>query len=140
MRLLQLTLIAALGVALIPNTATARSTDPCAALKGRDLAPGAGPRAVRRGATLHFCGRGHDVRRLGGAPTVEDTDGNLLLLHRRGKVEVLDVTTGRRAALGKVGQILQPEVVASAGAAAVRGRGGGSTGVLGAPGPPGVGG
>lgn len=122
MRLLKLTVLLALAASLIPQAAVAtpRPADACAALKGRDLAPGKGQRAVRRGTALRYCAPGGKVRRLGGSPSVRRADGRLLLLHRRGRVEVLDIGTGRRATLGPVAAIVHAEVVASAGVAAVR--------------------
>lgn len=122
MRLLKLIVLAALGASLIsvPATAKPARVDRCAALKGHDLAPGKGQRAVRRGAELRFCSRGGAVRRLGGSPSVRGADGHLLLVHRRGRVQVLDVSTGRLGHVGAVGAVVQAKVVASAGAVAVR--------------------
>ena len=134
MRLPKLLLIAALGAILLPSGAQARTANPCAALTGRDLAPGAGQRAVLRGSTLQFCARGGAVRRLGGAPAVRAADERLLLLHRRGTAEVLDVGTGRRATLGPVDEIVAAHVVNRAGVAAVRRTATGDTVLVVAPG------
>lgn len=134
MRSLVLTLAAVLVLGAAPDGVAARPTDRCAALAGRDLAPGPGQRAVRRGAELRYCTHGGSVRRLGGAPSVRGADGELLLLHRRGRAEVLDVHTGRRASLGPARAIVHAAVADVAGVIAVRRTGTGDAVVVAAPG------
>lgn len=134
MRLLKLTLIAALSALVLPHPAAARPAGRCAALEGRDLAPGDQQRAVRRGGELRFCARGGPVRRLSGSPEVRGAHGPLLLLHRRGQAEVLDVRTGRLGRVGAVGAVVQAKVVDSAGVVAVRRGSEGDTLVVVAPG------
>ena len=89
---------------------------------------------MRSGPTLLFCVIGGKVRSLPGAPVVRGSDGALLLLHRGGAVEVLDLLTGLVGTVGPIAEIAAAKVVSAAGVVAVRRTAAGDALIVAAPG------